>query len=650
VRGVKSLEDYNKRAELARLSAVSKEKAEKAAAAAEEERARAAAARPPPPPPPAPAPRPESWEAMAHARAEAGRAAEAVRAAERAAKEAKDKAAAEKKAADRAAHEKVLERELPEKVERGEWHLYTADDAFPAPEWRDNTHTRERWAVTGLVNQKQYKTAADFFRLFFDEEVLDFIVHHTNNALQKAGDDEDVDGDTVLAVLGTTLLMGRARMGVVHDYWHNTYGYPPVKEVWARDRFLRVWRALSICTDGRVEYAAASAAEQALTDRIPEIVDFAQMMNRKFAAQIKLGQDAIVDETMCPFRGNNDAVMHQPNKPVRIGFKLYTLTTRDGYVITTVPYAGALDDDKLAEGASQLIVLKLVAPFLRGGACYLPGRIVVIDKFYSALPLTMRLLSEGLFVVGTIRPDRAGYPSALLAGEPGRGLVKVAVHNDTPGLSITVWNDSISYEKNKVNQYISTCAPLPMGWVSKKRSKKDVHVRLPVVVDMYNQRMGGVDRANRKVADIDVYMKTPRQWLPLFMHYFSVAVSNAHYLCKRYGVRDVRSKYPTLRSFTDALAEELTKGFGGGRSKNVPKRPYDGGGELLQRDAGPDGRKPRIRCQARTGLQTNNKPRACGKLTTFYCSLCSTDSQFIGVCGAHGSDTSCWVWHVQNMH
>src|SRR6185295_16685170 len=103
-----------------------------------------------------------------------------------------------------------------------------------------------------------------------------------------------------------------------------------VSELWARNRFMSIFRALSV--------DAAPPSDS--TDRFAPVRQFVDELNRRFAAALGLGRALCIDETMIAFRGKHESIQFMPKKPISIGFKCFTITNSFGYVLCQVLYEG----------------------------------------------------------------------------------------------------------------------------------------------------------------------------------------------------------------------------------------------------------------------------------------------------------------------
>jgi hypothetical protein len=393
--------------------------------------------------------------------------------------------------------------------------------------------------------------------------------------------------------------------------------------------------------DGEYPARGDTVEEETLRKRMPEIVRFADMISTKFAAMLRPGEYLVVDESMVLWRGSGEMVQLLPGKPIPVGYKLFTLCTAEGYVLSFLIYAGSPGDKALSERSTELAVLKLVAPYANSDGA--PWRTVIMDRFYSAIPLFLELYERKLLALGSIVTNRKGYPDFGKLKKDSFVSAQLKSHRH---LTAVAWRGA----DGDVRHYLSTATEVPVPAALKRTSKTGRIVKLPSVAKVYHKQMCGVDRANRTVADIDAWRKSQRRWFPLFLEFFAMAVSNAYYLYKRYRDPDRTVSYDGISAFCEALLEELTNGFEDGRSNNASVQSVRSKHTPAKIFSDSTGKTPRLKCRVVSDCQGDGKMKACGKQGQWYCAECSSDTHLFGVCFWRDSDNACWQAHVSSTH
>jgi len=113
----------------------------------------------------------------------------------------------------------------------------------------------------------------------------------------------------------------------------------------------------------------------------------------------------VVDESMVPCKARSLLKQYMKKKPHRWGYKIWCLVS-DGYILRFAVYTGRRRENSL--GTPTQVVQNLVAPY------YGYHHLVVMNNFYSSLPLFRVLLSHSTYALGTIRSNRKEFPKDLV--------------------------------------------------------------------------------------------------------------------------------------------------------------------------------------------------------------------------------------------
>ena len=109
-----------------------------------------------------------------------------------------------------------------------------------------------------------------------------------------------------------------------------------------------------------------------------------------------------VDESIIPYYGKHGTKQFIRRKPIRCGFKLWCITSSEGYLLRAEPYCGVdtdLPDTGLCQGAD--VVLGLIEK------CKVKvGSAVTFDNLFTSLPLLDELTERGIGALGTLRQNR----------------------------------------------------------------------------------------------------------------------------------------------------------------------------------------------------------------------------------------------------
>jgi hypothetical protein len=472
---------------------------------------------------------------------------------------------------------------------------------------------------------ERFSAARDFFNLFIDNDVITRLVDSTN----RRGNMDAPDGWTATkdlemsAFIGTIIRMSMVRMKRIEHYWKR--GVKGISDVWSRDRFMELWRCLNGSPD--------ATADQRLNDRFWSVRWFVDCLNDRFARRIVPGQYLCVDETMIKFRGRHLSIQKMPKKPIRCGFKCWTLGTPWGYTINQTLYAGAKGTGP-EEGLAANVVKRLVGPYMG------QWRTVIMDKYFTTVRLFRDLSEQKTVAHGTFNTGRASYPIALKqwGGNAAANEFVVRECVQSPGLL------AIAYRTpERTTHYLTTATPLPVPIKWMRCGRGDDRFPGPVTREEYNQTAGGVDLANQLNANTTLWHRAKRWWLCIFLHFLNVAIVNAYLMYRYYGASDLDDL--TFDEFRIQLADQLIDDARfrqtRGRPRKAPRTAHE------QRvNIETDSRNWAVRkaCSVcfHTGGRRGNQ-RQTGAKTAYMCVNCN-----VFVCDQRLEDRNCWAKHIQS--
>jgi len=233
---------------------------------------------------------------------------------------------------------------------------------------------------------------------------------------------------------------------------------------------------------------------------------------------------------MVPYFGRHTAKQFMRSKPVRFGYKLWTMATAGGYVIQFEPYAGAKNKSAEKEefGLGGSVVLDLLSELPPSSPYH-----VAVDNFFTSVKLLEHLGNLGIGATGTVRQNRIEdcplRKSLTKLEKAERGATDYMLDR-TSNVVVVGWKD------NKVVTLASNCVGVePKGTTSRwSRSEgQRVNVSQPNIVRLYNSSMGGVDRADQNIATYRVMMRTKKWWWPLFAYCVDAMMQNAWILYRK---------------------------------------------------------------------------------------------------------------------
>ena len=262
----------------------------------------------------------------------AGAAHSSVRLLERKREEEKAVALEKKEEKDRRAKQKE------DDARASDWKRTSAADYTPPQP--NAVDSKER--VTVRLLKRSYNSPIHFFRLLFTPAITAQLVLATNgNAwvregksyAKTAGNWEHTTAEEVDALLASLIYMGFVQCDNIHSYWEGVFEQPFISSRFSRDRFLSLFRSLSHNAD-------PPQTPEEKGNRFYEIQSFVDALNDRFGAVLVPGARVVVDETMIKYRGEHPSIQKMRDKPIKVGYKGWSLATIDGYMIRLTLYEG----------------------------------------------------------------------------------------------------------------------------------------------------------------------------------------------------------------------------------------------------------------------------------------------------------------------
>jgi len=116
-----------------------------------------------------------------------------------------------------------------------------------------------------------------------------------------------------------------------------------------------------------------------------------------------------VDESMVPFKGRSSMKQYIPMKPFKRGYKVWCMAeSKCGFVSHFDIYSERSD----TQGNSSFSLVERVVLTLCDTHIY-SHRLIAFDNFFTSYQLLKTLKERGLYVVGTVRGSRKGFPDIL---------------------------------------------------------------------------------------------------------------------------------------------------------------------------------------------------------------------------------------------
>lgn len=462
----------------------------------------------------------------------------------------------------------------------------------------DATSNEER-DVKSMVEELHGKSVLDFFKQMFDGEVMQLII---NNSIKYSRDHNrpnfELEQGDLEIFFGILILSGYHTLPQLQLYWSSDEdkGVQFVKDAMSRNRFLDIKRNIHLADNNQLDKE----------DKFAKVRPLVDILNANYLKYGVFRHHLSIDEQMVPYFGRHSAKMFLKGKPVRFGFKMWCLTSSDGYLYQFIPYGGRNPQKVRKEfGLGEEVVIDLLKVLKTRSA-----HKIYFDNFFTSYKLLVHLKNEGYFATGTVRENRilkCPLENNKTIGKKLRGSMD-SRYDHVNEIGIVRWND------NSVVTVATNCESVqPLVSVKRynRKEKRETLILQPNMIARYNKYMGGVDLHDNAIANYRINIRGKKWWWPLFINMLDSSVVNAWklhrlvYSDKPISQLDFRSELARSLMSTNKRRAQSIRGRGSTSSLPSSVR-LDNVGHIIEKNS----ENWRRRC------------RLCRSTTVFMCNKC----------------------------
>ncbi|KAK0153615.1 PiggyBac transposable element-derived protein 4 [Merluccius polli] len=451
--------------------------------------------------------------------------------------------------------------ETDDPLERAQWFeaMFGDEEACDfdgfQSEWAtDDFRPREKMPYTRVpgikIEMPNNFTPAEIFSQIFTEEMWMKITKETNlyadqtrSANPSSSKWVAVTVAEIKTFIGICLAMGVLDLPAWRDYWRQKKWLfqTNIPKAMSRDRFAIIWRYFHLQDN--------NATDVDRSDKLWKVRWYLNYLTQ-FQKLYEVNGFVTIDESMVKFKGRLAFQQYLPLKPTKWGIKVWVLAeSSTGYVSNFQVYTGR--DGRTEKGLAHRVVMDLVKPY------YGSHLFVVMDNFYSGVPLFEDLKAHGVDACGTIRANRKGIPPKPQA--MAKHQYQVAQKDD---LTFCAWQDT------KVVMVLSNYHnPSATGTVTRKKGgHAQTNVTVPACLADYQKHMKGVDLLDQMVGYYQFQHRSKKWWRRLFFFFLSVGCYNS-FIVARGAEAAYKSSY---KEWVEDLAQELITPV---TSRSAPQSP-----------------------------------------------------------------------------
>jgi len=412
----------------------------------------------------------------------------------------------------------------------------------------------------------------DAFSLLFTDSIWEFLAVETSSYMH-----ENITAEEIKTVFGVVAASGICSQSRRRDYWSSSTvkRNQAISEAIGQKRFEHIFSHIHCCPVDSLP----------CQDKFQKVRPLVSKLNENFLQQAPSSSHYSVDETMVPYFGRHNCKQFMKGKPVKFGFKVWSLCTMFGYNLQIQPYPGpaekpvTINGEYIDLGASGNIVAYF-GKILRQLHPLKDPLTITMDNYFSSIELFDALKMLNIGATGTFRVNRLkGFPCELkkMGKATSRGDF-VSFSETNSNTTVAVWND------NKAVAIGSTCASsYPVSTTSRysRQESTRLDIQYPYIVSHYNKTMGGVDKSDSFVASHRSSIRGKKWYYPLIIYLFDLTIANSWIL---YRLSSETRMKTDLNSFKTAICENLLAfGSKGKRFSTAPVTSlrYDPNGHLI---------------------------------------------------------------------
>lgn len=308
-------------------------------------------------------------------------------------------------------------------------------------------------------------------------------------ALFKNSPDPNITADEMRCFIAILLISGYNTVPDRKHYWKNELDVRNelVVQSMRRDRFLQIMKFIHL----------ADNTKMVENDKAWKLRPFMEKIREKCLKNFVPHQNLNYDESMVKYFGKHGCKQFIRGKPIRFGYKMWSLNTSFGYLVNFDIYQGKnprsrgreLYDAVFGACASPMIMFMEDLPKEKRELPYN----LFVDNLFTGPNLLSFLRFRGYSGTGTVRENRLGkmfpLPSHKKFGSKARGEFESVIEKND-GIQYTRWMDNAVVT---VGSTIFGANPTRAVTRFSKSERKKISVSQPYCLSEYNKYMGGTD-------------------------------------------------------------------------------------------------------------------------------------------------------------
>ncbi|XP_067121737.1 piggyBac transposable element-derived protein 4-like [Centruroides vittatus] len=353
------------------------------------------------------------------------------------------------------------------------------------------------------------------WNLFVTDDILDIIVIHTNQQIQKVQphyererDANTTDLQEIKALIGLFYLAAYKKVNRCH-----------VNEMWTTDG-TGFEIARTAMSERRFRFLLANLrfddkqtrGERLKFDKLAAVRTFLDVFTNNCIKNYNVSEYCTVDEKLEGFRGRCGFRQYIPSKPNKYGIKIFLLVdSKTFYTHNLEVYCGKQPDGPFSvSNSADSVVKRLTRPIVNS------GRNITTDNWFTSFSLATDLLQDRLTLVGTIRKNRKEIPAEFL------NIKNRKVNSSKFAFTKAITLVSYVPKKSKNVLLLSSLHH------SEEIDRETGLAKKPEIISFYNRTKGGVDTVDQLTGNYNCVRNTSRWPMIIFYCVLNLAGINSY--------------------------------------------------------------------------------------------------------------------------
>ena len=412
-------------------------------------------------------------------------------------------------------------------------------------------------------NYSEYKnkTPTELFEIFFNDNVWALLVSESSRyALFLNQPDPKITIEEFKVFIGILILSGYNELPSQRMYWDSEDDTKNVlvTNSMRRDRFLQIKRFIHFVDNNN----------SSVEDKMWKLRPFMNILQAQFMKNFQPQKNLSYDESMIAYYGKHGCKQFIRGKPIRFGFKVWSLNTTEGYLLNFDVYQGknvksnAKYEVSLGKCATPLAIMIDDLPDSKKHLPYY----FYFDNLFTSVNLLTHLKEHGYRGTGTIRENRIDKSCPLSNSKSfkknPRGTIEF-VRIIEENIIMVRWldNNVVTIASNAHGSHPTKKTPR-----YSRAAHKVIDVQQPNVFSKYNKCMGGTDQMDQNINNYRISIRGKKWWWPIFTWFVDAAIQNAWLLSQK--TNQAKSQINFRRSIVQTYLKKYGKtSKGGGRPK-----------------------------------------------------------------------------------